>query len=241
MIIAERQSLLNAGLLAAGSRGAFMQAMNQVVSAFGFSHVSIMTVPTPNESLFGSLIVESTIPLPFIREFDRHQYLRDCIIMPRPRSSHMPHQWTLDDIGPSESSTCPPEMLELLRRFDLIMGILFPVSAMDGSRFLIRFDGQRPPLSQMEINELGMLSIQAFEVYDRMSPRAANTVPTVLSARELEVVRWTAQGKTSVEIGRILSLSDHTVNAYLTNAIKKLDCVNRTQLVAKAIRLKLIT
>ena len=60
------------------------------------------------------------------------------------------------------------------------------------------------------------------------------------SARELEVVRWTAQGKTSVEIGRILSLSDHTVNAHMTNAIKKMDCVNRTQLVAKAIRLGLI-
>ena len=57
---------------------------------------------------------------------------------------------------------------------------------------------------------------------------------------ELEVVRWTAQGKTSIEIGQILTLSDHTVNAYMTNAIKKLDCVNRTQLVAKAIRLKLI-
>ncbi|MNL83451.1 Regulatory protein SdiA [compost metagenome] len=54
------------------------------------------------------------------------------------------------------------------------------------------------------------------------------------------MVRWTAQGKTSAEIGQILTLSDHTVNAYMTNAIKKLDCVNRTQLVAKAIRLKLI-
>jgi DNA-binding CsgD family transcriptional regulator len=30
------------------------------------------------------------------------------------------------------------------------------------------------------------------------------------------------------------------VNAYMTSAMKKLDCVNRTQLVAKAIRQKLI-
>jgi DNA-binding CsgD family transcriptional regulator len=90
-----------------------------------------------------------------------------------------------------------------------------------------------------EINELSMLSIQAFDVFDRLRRTASNT--NVLSARELEVVRWTAQGKTSLEIGQILSLSDHTVNAYMTNAIRKLDCVNRTQLVAKAIRMKIIS
>nr|WP_272212541.1 helix-turn-helix transcriptional regulator [Marinicella sp. W31]MDC2878456.1 helix-turn-helix transcriptional regulator [Marinicella sp. W31] len=61
-----------------------------------------------------------------------------------------------------------------------------------------------------------------------------------MSAREMEVVGWTAEGKTSHEIGSILGLSDHTVNAYLANAIRKLDCVNRTQLVAKTIRLNLI-
>jgi len=94
-------------------------------------------------------------------------------------------------------------------------------------------------LHQVELNELGMISLHAFDVFDRMR-RSEIVVPNVLSARELEVLRWTAQGKTSIEIGQILSLSDHTVNAYMTNAIKKLDCVNRTQLVAKAIRLKLI-
>ena len=61
-----------------------------------------------------------------------------------------------------------------------------------------------------------------------------------LSARETEVVRWTAEGKTSHEIGSIIGLSDHTVNAYLANAIRKMDCVNRAQLVATAIRLGVI-
>jgi len=83
--------------------------------------------------------------------------------------------------------------------------------------------------------------LHAFAVFDRIrrSEQASTFGP--LTTRELEVVRWTAQGKTSSEIGKILSLSDHTVNAYMTNAIKKLDCVNRTQLVAKALRLRLIS
>jgi DNA-binding CsgD family transcriptional regulator len=43
-----------------------------------------------------------------------------------------------------------------------------------------------------------------------------------------------------VEIAELLSISEHTVNTYMNNAMRKLDCVNRTQLVAKTIRLRLI-
>ncbi|MFN3928989.1 MAG: LuxR C-terminal-related transcriptional regulator [Thermoflexus sp.] len=128
---------------------------------------------------------------------------------------------------------------DLMSRYDLLMGAIFPMTSIDSGRYFLRYDGKRSPLHQVEMNELGMISLHAFDVFDRMR-RSEIAVPNVLSARELEVLRWTAQGKTSVEIGQILSLSDHTVNAYMTNAIKKLDCVNRTQLVAKAIRLKLI-
>ncbi len=42
------------------------------------------------------------------------------------------------------------------------------------------------------------------------------------------------------DIARILGLSVHTANQYLTSAGAKLDAVNRMQAVAKAIRLGLI-
>ena len=89
------------------------------------------------------------------------------------------------------------------------------------------------------LNELGMIVLHALEVYDRLC-RTNSKGPSPLTKRELDVVRWTAQGKTSVEIAELLSISEHTVNAYMNNAIRKLDCVNRTQLVAKTIRLGLI-
>ncbi|WP_217539527.1 helix-turn-helix transcriptional regulator, partial [Stenotrophomonas sp. GbtcB23] len=112
------------------------------------------------------------------------------------------------------------------------------LNSVEGGRFVLDFAGSRPVLRQVELNEIGVLSLHAFDVFDRIRRTSNAAASAPLTGRELEVVRWTAQGKTSVEIGRILSLSDHTVNAYMTNAIKKLDCVNRTQLVAKAIRLK---
>ena len=62
-----------------------------------------------------------------------------------------------------------------------------------------------------------------------------------LKPREIDCLQWTSQGKTSDEIATILSLSQHTVNHYLTNAARKLDTSNRTHAVSKALRLKIIS
>lgn len=60
--------------------------------------------------------------------------------------------------------------------------------------------------------------------------------PSRITVREKECLRWCAEGKTSEEIGIILSLSTHTVNHYLISATKKLNAVNRTHAITVAIR-----
>lgn len=62
----------------------------------------------------------------------------------------------------------------------------------------------------------------------------------LVSPRERECLLWSARGKTSFEIATILSLSEHTVNHYLTNATGKLDAANRAHAIVKAIRLGVI-
>lgn len=62
----------------------------------------------------------------------------------------------------------------------------------------------------------------------------------LLSRREIECLRWSAAGKSSEEIAIILSLSSHTVTAYLKTAMKKLDVTTRVQAVVMAYRLKLL-
>jgi LuxR family transcriptional regulator, quorum-sensing system regulator BjaR1 len=60
-----------------------------------------------------------------------------------------------------------------------------------------------------------------------------------LTARELECLEWTANGKTSWEIGEILNVSEHTVTGYLKSALVKLKVNTRTQAVATALRIGL--
>lgn len=236
----ERQVAISSAIAAAGSRAEILTALEHATMAFGFSYVSLLEKPPGGETLLSRILIQSTLPAEFIREFDEARLLADCPVMPTLFTSMLPRAWTLDELEAEVGEEFPADMARLMRRFDLHTAAVMPLHSREGDQFLLRFDGNRPPLEQVEINELGMISLHAFDVFERIRRTDRLPAPRPLSSRELEVVRWTAQGKTSIEIGRILSLSDHTVNAHMTNAIKKLDCVNRTQLVAKAIRLGLI-
>lgn len=61
-----------------------------------------------------------------------------------------------------------------------------------------------------------------------------------LTPRECEVLRWTAAGKTAAEIGRILGVSARTINFHVNAALIKLDAVNKTQAVVKAVMFDLL-
>lgn len=65
--------------------------------------------------------------------------------------------------------------------------------------------------------------------------------PTMdLSKRELEVIKWTAVGKTAADIANILSLSISTVNFHIRSVIAKTNAANKTGAVAIAVSQGLI-
>lgn len=61
-----------------------------------------------------------------------------------------------------------------------------------------------------------------------------------LSERERAILVWTAAGKTSSETAAILGISGRTVAFHVTNILLKLDAVNKTQAVVKAVMLGLL-
>ena len=61
-----------------------------------------------------------------------------------------------------------------------------------------------------------------------------------LTARETEMLKWCADGKTSDEISIILNLTKRTVDFHIANAINKLNVTNKTAAAVKAIQLNII-
>jgi DNA-binding CsgD family transcriptional regulator len=62
-----------------------------------------------------------------------------------------------------------------------------------------------------------------------------------LSGREIEILQWTAAGKSQQDIGDILSISSRTVEVHLRSARSKLFALTTSQAVGRAIGLGLIT
>jgi LuxR family transcriptional regulator, quorum-sensing system regulator SolR len=97
--------------------------------------------------------------------------------------------------------------------------------------------------SEMRDNAMRMswLAQMAHEGMTRVV--AASRGPTAeinLTAREIDVLRWTADGKTSGEVGQIMNITERTVNFHINNSLLKLGAVNKTAGVIKAAMLRLL-
>jgi LuxR family quorum-sensing transcriptional regulator LasR len=64
--------------------------------------------------------------------------------------------------------------------------------------------------------------------------------PTKLSARQQEVLKWTALGKTSWETSIIMNCSVMTVNYHLRQVFRKLSATNKAHAVSIAMSLGLL-
>ena len=64
-----------------------------------------------------------------------------------------------------------------------------------------------------------------------------NTPPLLyrgLTTREVEVLKWSAEGKTAAEVALILDLKLRTVNFHIGSAIQKIGASNKTSAVVHA-------
>ena len=70
--------------------------------------------------------------------------------------------------------------------------------------------------------------------------RAGGADAGVLTLRELEILRWIYLGKSNFEVGAILRISPLTVKNHVQKILRKLNVVNRTQAVGKALESRLL-
>ena len=128
---------------------------------------------------------------------------------------------------------------ELLNRHKIVGGYCVSVQAPQARRnAVVYFSDQTAPEDRYP--DLVFDTMEVFERDLQVSNKIVSEEYGKLSASERNCLVWCACGKTSSEIGTILSLSEHTVNHYFTIAASKLGTKNRVHTVAKAIQLGLI-
>ncbi len=112
--------------------------------------------------------------------------------------------------------------------------------------FLLGFDREEHlPTQDVELTrllaDLQFLAVHAQDAASRLLlPANDGEDRPKLTARELEILKWTMDGKSAWAVGEILAVSEHTVNFHLRNVFKKLDSSSKHQAALKAMALGLL-
>lgn len=118
-------------------------------------------------------------------------------------------------------------------------GLAQPIRGSFGTYGILQLVRTKKKISKRELHDKHpqILSL-ALCLHETMSelllPKFAPELGRPLSPSEKEVMRWTADGKTVVEISTIMTITARTVNFHLTNAQVKLGTTNKQQSAVKA-------
>jgi len=122
-------------------------------------------------------------------------------------------------------------------------GVSIPIRGPEGDQALFSVSSNESAGEWRSIKQhlLPDLTYLGFLVHSAIVKKpTGNAVTTKLSPREKDVLLWASYGKSCWETGKILGLSERTVNFYIGNASAKLGAATKTQAVAIALRKCLI-
>ncbi|WP_138379227.1 LuxR family transcriptional regulator [Luteithermobacter gelatinilyticus] len=132
------------------------------------------------------------------------------------------------------------QLMQEAEQFGLERGLTLPLFGPYGRLILLSFAGpEKRAIRKTIYNRLMLLALQF-----HICLMTLNTVPpssSPLTPREIDCLKWVAQGKSSWEIGKILGISEHTVNGYIRDIYQKLDVSTRAMAVMTALRRGLMT
>lgn len=137
------------------------------------------------------------------------------------------------------------EIMEESQRFGLGHGFSVPVRESDKVVSMISL-ARDQPFTKQELEYIVptakvLATVMHVVAQKIIVPSMIESRQPRLSPRELECLRWVAQGKSNTVIADILKISDDTVAFYLRGALKKLGVSTRMQAVALCVTFGLIT
>ncbi len=216
------------------------QFLKRVCEEFDYGKFAVMFLPGKGETDLSAHFLVSNWPPELLKTYDELKLLTNSPIIAGIRETIEPLFWELEEINKKRGKQEYNKSVTLFREFDMLSGVYFPTYSASGKRGAVSFSGKRGPLDADELAVLHMVSLYVYNRVFEVTNTAVKDVPRI-TTREAECLLWASRGKTNAEIGTILSISENTVSGYITAISQKLNAVNKTHAVAKAMRNNLLT
>ncbi len=210
----------------------FFRIFHTMALRYGFEHFGVLQLTSEHEpSSLATRLMLHDLPAGLAETYDKRHRLNDSALFKSFYRSTISTVWRADDPGALPGA-------DFLDQIGFDMALAIPVHTVTGTRYVMLFLGDGEDIGRAEHLEVCYEAACAFDYFYRQV--LANKAGMGLTPRETEILRWISYGKTASEIALIVSVSEHTVNSHTATILKKLDVVNRTQMVAKAIREQII-
>jgi LuxR family quorum-sensing system transcriptional regulator CciR len=205
--------------------------LKQALQEWGFPYMACGS--------FGGISPEVVMDYPesWKKHYAERNYLDIDPVVTRAFNSRTPYYW--DDL----SNLSSKQKLLFLEAKDagLLHGLTVPIHGLNGEVFVTGIASPHEDVdTKRSLTVAGILITQAYNRMMSIKYPQAPEPQTTLSSRESECLVWAARGKTSWEIGGILSISENTVNFHIKNAMTKLEASTRLMAILKATNQKLI-
>ena len=138
--------------------------------------------------------------------------------------------WRISDSVPIERFRRSALYNDYYRRIRIDQAMALPVYVRDGLLVSFVLNRTRRDFSDRERALLDLLRPHIARVYQRIG------FSNRLTAREAEVLRWVAAGKSDAQIGAILGASPRTVQKHLQRVYEKLGVEGRTAAAMRLVR-----
>jgi LuxR family transcriptional regulator, quorum-sensing system regulator BjaR1 len=210
--------------------------MAREFARFGFETVILSGLPNQQENVV-PMVLAHRWPAEWFKLYARNQYIRVDPVPRHCRRSVNPFEWSE---APYDSEK-EPRAAEVMRRaidFRMSRGFMVPVHGIEGCEACVSLGGEHVDLNFRSKPAIHLMAIYAL---DRLRRLIAPPKPVhKLTARQREVIAWSASGKSAWEIGEIIGITQRTVEEHIAMACRNLGATNRTQAVAVSIREGLI-
>lgn len=236
MVKAWREDCLARLAAAPGSVDQIVRELASIVEGLGFEYCSyVMRVPLPPAT--PAVTWSSTYPTRWLDHYFSNGYLEIDPLLQRASRDLSPIVWN------DRSFSTQPAFWEEARAHDIRHGWALTTCGTRATTGMLSLARSRHAVTESELESIEMKLVWlAHIVHARISAvelqRLVPEAEQELTAREREVLRWTAAGKTAMEVGAILGITERTVTFHISSSLAKLDVVNKTQAVAKALMLQ---
>lgn len=225
------------GVSRCSDESSLSEQVRKAARALGFDHFAYgLRMPTPVTE--PKVFMASNYPSRWRSRYDEAGYLKTDPSVLHGRRSRAPVMWS------DELFAQAPDLWAEARAFGLRVG--WAQSSIDGhgvvGMLTLSRSGQLLNASELRAKESQMrwLVDVSHIAFSRILTPKFNPSPEIpLTERELEILKWLADGKTSRDTAEILRLSIDTVNFHVRNAIFKLRAANKTAAAVRAVMLGL--